>query len=584
MMIEMILAAAMFSGPAASARSAPAAIKAPVEDFALYDVHRRQRSLSGFSDKKAFVIVFVGIECPLANLCLPTLIDLHRQYAGQGVQFVAINANPQDTFLAVSSHAQERGIPFPVLKDFDQGFARSIGATRTPEVFLLDASRIIRYHGRIDDQYTVTHRRSAPSRNDLRDALDEVLASKDVSRSETKITGCVINKIEKPLLKRKVTYAKDVAGILQRRCQECHRPGQVGPFSLLTFEQAKHWSDTIRDVVSEERMPPWHADPHSGPFSNDRRLTVREKDLILAWIEQGCPKGNDKDLPPPAQFPEGWAIGKPDLIFQMPEEETIPATGVIPYKYYEVDPGFTEDVWIQAAEARPGNRKVLHHVVVYTQTPGKQIFEKDGATSMLVGWAPGDMPAILPEGIARRVPAGSKLRFELHYTPSGQEEKDRSSVGVILAKYPPRREAQVNILAKWKFEIPPGAPAHKGQASYTFPADAQILSVMPHMHWRGVRAFYEAKHPDGRTEILLSVPAYDFNWQSVYRFAKPVSVAKGTVVTFTGFWDNSADNPSNPDPTRAVPWGHQTWDEMLNGWLEFVFDEPGSESPLNKTE
>lgn len=546
---------------------------ASIKDFKLYDIHRRQRSLSDFTDKKGFVLVFVGTECPVANLYLPTLTRLHETYSSKGIQFLAINSNPQDGFLRFSGHAQEHRIPFPVLKDFDQEVAKSFGATRTPEAFLIDENRNIRYQGRIDDQYTVTHRRFKPKREDLKIAIEEFLASEPITAAKTTATGCVISMTDYPRLEESITYSEDVAAILQRRCQECHRPGQVGPFSLLTYERAKNWADTIHEVVLEDRMPPWHADPHYGEFSNDRRLTDRERETLLAWIEQGCPKGDESLAPAPKEFPKGWTIGTPDRIIQMPVEESIPPAGVVPYKYYDVDPGFTEDVWIQSAEAMPGNRKVVHHVIAYIVEPGKRIFTREGETAILVGWAPGDMPAILPDGIARRVAAGSKLRFEVHYTPTGKTETDRSQIGIIFSKKRPKHVAHTNILWNREIQIPPHAPYHSEESSYTFTADTQILSFMPHMHWRGLRAYYTVKYPDGRIETILSVPDFDFNWQSVYRLSKPLSVPKGTTVTVTGFWDNSADNPSNPNPDRTIPWGDQTWDEMLNGWLEFVYDD-----------
>ncbi|MDA1275901.1 MAG: redoxin domain-containing protein [Verrucomicrobia bacterium] len=545
---------------------------AVIEAFHLYDIHRRQRSLDDYSGKKAFAIVFVGTECPLANLYLPRLAKLHEEFGEKEIQFLAINSNPQDSFVRFSAHAQEREVPFPVLKDFDQKIAKSLGASRTPEVFLLDSNRTIRYHGRIDDQYTVTHRRVQAGREDLRIAIEELLDSKPVTVAETTATGCLIRFTESPRIVNKVTYSSDIAEILQRRCQECHRPGQVAPFSLLTYEKARGWAETIHEVVLEQRMPPWHADSDFGAFSNERRLTHQERETLLAWIEQGCPEGDKSEIPPAKEFPVSWTIGTPDRIIQMPITETVPADGVVPYRYYDVDPGFTEDVWIQSAEAMPGNRKVVHHVIAYIVEPGKKIFTKEGEAAILVGWAPGDMPAIFPNGVARRIAAGSKLRFEVHYTPNGKETTDRSQIGIIFAKEEPKREVHTNILWNRQIQIPPNTASHSEKASYTFPADAQILSFMPHMHWRGLRAHYSVKYPDGRKERILSVPDYDFNWQSVYRFAKPFPVSQGSTVSVVGYWDNSSDNPANPDPSRTVPWGEQTWDEMLNGWVEFVFD------------
>jgi peroxiredoxin len=544
---------------------------ATVANFTLKDVHRRPRSLDGFKDRKAFVVVFLGTECPLANLYVPTLIALDKQYAPRGVQFLGINSNVQDSFLRVSAHAQEREVPFPVLKDFDHKVADSFGARRTPEAFLLDAGRVIRYHGRIDDQYGLGFRRARPTSLDLKDALDQLLAGKPIRTPTTEAPGCLLARASKPRVKGPVTFARHVAPILQKRCQECHRPGQIGPMALLSYQSAKDWADTIHEVVLEERMPPWHADPRHGKFNNDRRLGRAEIDTLLAWVEQGCVKGDDRDLPPPVKFPEGWRISTPDTVFRMPLEFKVPASGVLPYKRFTVDPGFKKDVWVQAAEVRPGNRAVVHHVLVYIQAPGKPIYAKDGTASSLTGWAPGSMPASYPAGTAKRVPAGSKLVFEVHYTPNGTEQSDRTSVGVIFAKKPPERAVETNILANMGLKIPPGAANHRGQLDYTFRADALLLSFLPHMHLRGVSAKYVATFPDGRTETLLSVPDYDFNWQTPYRFARPLVIPKGTRLSWIGRWDNSADNPRNPDPKKEVRWGLQTWDEMQNGWMELVW-------------
>jgi peroxiredoxin len=552
-------------------------IGAVVADFGLKDIHRRVRTLEGFKDKRAFAVVFIDSECPLARLYLPGLIELHGEYAKQGVQFLAINSSSQDSFIKVSADAQAQGVPFPVLKDFDQKVAHSFGATRTPEAFVLDARRVIRYHGRVDDQYAVGVRRASPSRRDLKEALDELLAGRPIRTERTEVSGCVIERAAKPHPISDLTYSKQVAPLLQKRCQECHRPGEIGPFSLLTYDDARNRTSRIREAVLEQRMPPWHADPRYGEFSNDRRLTPEEADTLIGWIDQGAPRGDDRDLPAPRDFVDGWKIGKPDKVFSMPRDFSVPATGVLDYQRFTVDPGLEQDAWVQAAECRPGNRKVVHHILVYILAPGKSDpYDRDGTAATLVGWAPGDMPARYPPGTARRIPAHSKLLFEVHYTPDGIEQSDRSTVGIKLASQPPEHTVEMNILANMFFEIPPHASNYQSQMTFTFPTDALILSFMPHMHLRGSSARYLLKKPDGSTETLLSVPDYDFGWQSVYTFIHPIAVARGSKLTWIGNWDNSADNPRNPDPDKRVHWGLQTWDEMQNGWMEVVWSRPRS--------
>ncbi|MGF1582238.1 MAG: redoxin domain-containing protein [Gemmataceae bacterium] len=547
------------------------AIGATIPNFTLQDIHRRDRSLTDYKKKKAVVVLFVGTECRLANLYVPTLTQMHKTYEKKGVQFLAINSNSQDTFVEMSAHAQERKVPFPVLKDFDNKVADLFGAKRTPEVFLIDDQRVIRYRGRIDDQYGITYARNKPRQEDLKAALEELLAGKQITTPRTKVSGCFIGRVETPRMKGHVTYTKHVAAILQKRCQECHRPGEIGPMSLLTYRDAKAWAETIHEVVLEQRMPPWHADPRFGEFHNDRRMLQEEIDTLLAWVDQGCPKGDVKDVPPPRTFPKGWGIGKPDVVFHMSKAYKVPATGVLPYKRFVVDPGFKKDMWVQAAECRPGNRAVVHHILVYIKKPFRPIYSADGTAYTLAGWAPGDMPTRYEPGVAKRIPAGAKLVFEMHYTPNGIAQMDKSSIGLIFSRKPPKHEALSNILANMWLRVPPNTPNHREEMTWTFPKDAMILSFMPHMHLRGTSAKYVATYPDGTKKTLLSVPDYDFNWQSVYRFKKPLEIPKGTKLKWICTWDNSADNPRNPDPSKTVRWGLQTWDEMQNGWMELVW-------------
>jgi peroxiredoxin/mono/diheme cytochrome c family protein len=564
----LFLFIAQLAAQLAAAAATPGAV---VADFALKDIHRRPRSLADFKDKKAFVVFFADTECPVANLFVPSLLELHRQYADKGVQFLAINSSRQDTYIAVSAHAQEREIPFPVLKDFDQQVADAFGARVTPEAFLLDAGRVIRYRGRIDDQYGIGVRRDQPTRRDLKEALDELLAGKPITTPQTRVDGCPIERVGRPGVAGAVTYAKHVSRIVQKHCQECHRPGQIAPFSLLGYEDAQSRSQRIRAAVVEERMPPWHADPRFGKFANERRLSQEERATLLAWLDQGMPRGTDRELPAPAQFPADWKIGTPDAVFPMAEEFKVPAAGILDYQKFTVDPGFKKDVWVQAAECRPGNRAVVHHILVYIQERGKPLYDFKGRASTLVGWAPGDMPALYAPGTAKKIPAGARLVFEVHYTPNGMAQTDRSSVGLIFASKPPALEAEANILANMLVRIPPHAPNHRGQLDFTFSDDALILSFLPHMHLRGTSAKYVATYPDGKQETLLYVPDYDFNWQTVYRFAEPVRIPRGTRLRWMASWDNSADNPRNPDPTREVRWGLQTFDEMQNGWMDMVW-------------
>jgi mono/diheme cytochrome c family protein len=383
--------------------------------------------------------------------------------------------------------------------------------------------------------------------------------------------------------KTPITYARQVSRIIQDKCQSCHHPGTAAPFSLLTYKDAVHWSETIRDVLSDERMPPWHADPRFGTFSNDRRLSKEEKDTLVGWLDSDMAMGDEKELPPPRPYADGWVIGKPDVIFELPAEQSVPAKGVVAYQYFVTPTHFKEDVWVQAAEARPGNRAVVHHIIVSFRDPKSK--ERSGGRGglgdgFIVGTAPGDMPQILPPGVARKIPAGAELVWQMHYTPNGKEAKDKSQVGFIFykGKEPPKFSAQTRGIMNTNFAIPAGDANKLVESDWVVPRDMLLLSFMPHMHLRGKDFEYRVEYPDGRKEILLSVPHYDFAWQTSYRLAQPVRLPKGTKIHCTAHFDNSAANPANPDPKKRVLWGDQTWEEMMIGWVDFIWQQPEAEA------
>ncbi|AGA25695.1 c-type cytochrome [Singulisphaera acidiphila] len=383
---------------------------------------------------------------------------------------------------------------------------------------------------------------------------------------------------ETPITVGPVTYASDVAAIFQEKCQSCHRPGQVAPFSLLTYDQARRWAKPIREAVESRRMPPWHADPRVGHFLNDRSLSPRDRATLLAWIDQDTPLGDLKDLPPKKSFPKGWAIGSPDLVLTMAEPYEVVAEGVLSYQRFRVATGFTEDHWIQAAEARPGNRAVVHHICVFLADDRPKEHRLRDEVRELVCYAPGDLPSIFPPGTAKHLPAGAELDIEIHYTPIGTVQNDQSSVGLVFAQGPIRRRALTKGISQKEFLLPPGAANHPVHSSYRFAKDARLLSLMPHMHLRGKDFRYTATYPDGRMEVLLSVPAYDFGWQSVYRLAEPKPMPAGTRIDCLAHFDNSEENPANPDPSVAVRWGEQTFDEMMIGFIDFDEESPSLNS------
>lgn len=554
-------------------------------------------ALADYKDRKAVAVVFTGTACPVNVLYAPTLANLAKQFENKGVQFIAINSNKVDTAGDVAEFAKHHEWSFPVLKDSQNKVADLFGAKRTPEAFVLNEKGEIVYRGRIDDQYGIDFRRAKPTTNDLAEALDAVLAGKPMPKAETEVQGCLITRAAPAKADATVTYTRDVSRILQKHCQECHRPGQIGPFPLLTFEQAEGWSAMIKEVVSEKRMPPWFADAKIGHFRNDRSMPAKDREALLAWIDQGCPKGDEKDAPEPVKWPEGWRIGTPDVVFEMKEEFKVPAEmprGGIEYKYFVIDTNFTEDKWVERAEARPGAPEVVHHIIAFMVPPRNSdapipegppllppIVPESRKATALCGTAPGDMPTILRPGYAKKVPKGAKIVLQMHYTPNGRAQTDRSKIGLIFAKEPPKKQVITVPILEFGFRIPAGAESHRVESTGPwdfsdgprgFREDVEIVSFMPHMHLRGKDFFIEAIYPDGKKEALLNVPRFNFNWQNAYRLAEPKKLPKGSVIHCVAHFDNSAKNPNNPDATKTVRWGDQTWQEMMVGWTDYAID------------
>ena len=539
-----------------------------VDNFTLEDQWGKTHSLADLKDKKLVVIAFLGAECPLARLYGPKLDELAQRFADDGVAVLGVNSNSQDSITEIAAYSRRYKISFPILKDVANRVADQVVAKRTPEVFLLDANRVVRYHGRVDDQFGVGVWREQAQRHDLRRAIEQLLEGKAVSLAETPSEGCLIGRIRKPRADSQVTYHHQIVRILQRRCVQCHREGEIGPFALTEYDEVAGWSEMIAEVVKEKRMPPWHASPEHGKFRNDRRLTDEEKSLIFRWARAGAPEGDPKQSPKPRQFVSGWQLPRePDLILDG-KEIRIPATGVVPYQWYSVDPKFTEDKWIQAAQLLPGNRAVVHHILVFAKPPKAR--PRGGARGFLVGYVPGLLAEPYPAGMAKRIPAGSQLVFQVHYTPVGSEQVDLSQLGLVFID-PDKvtHEVKTTSAVKRKLDIPPNDPDYRVSATTSVASDKTLLlSLMPHMHLRGKSFRYEALLPDGRTEVLLDVPEYDFNWQTAYRLAEPRKFPPGTRMHCVASYDNSEDNLNNPDPSKLVHWGDQTWDEMMIGYFD----------------
>jgi hypothetical protein len=401
-----------------------------------------------------------------------------------------------------------------------------------------------------------------------------------------------------------VTFSKDVAPILFKNCVVCHRPGEVAPMSLLSYKDVRPWAKSIRQVVIERTMPPWLADPGHGEFSNDRRLSQRDVETIVGWVDGGAKEGDAKDLPAAPTFPNvGWKFGQPDVVLSMPIEASVPADGVVAYRHFAVPTNFTEDKYVQFAEIKRGDPAVVHHVIVSVREPGQGPLPAAGEINlgaaanregeartlqqapgsggqargnnpdgMLLGWAPGMSPLMLRPGQAKLVKKGSVLIFQMHYTTNGQASTDRTSIGLYFAKNPVEKRVITTGAAARNLVIPAGEPNYESKASFTFKEDSHILSFMPHMHVRGKDFEYRLVYPDGTSKVILKVPRYDFNWQLNYFLKEPLAAPKGSRVDCLAHHDNSLKNKFNPDASREVRWGPQTWEEMMIGWFDYTID------------
>ena len=368
------------------------------------------------------------------------------------------------------------------------------------------------------------------------------------------------------------TFFRDVLPILENRCQECHRKGEMAPMPLTTYGETRPWAKAIREAVRTRKMPPWFADPCCGHFLNDRSLTAAEIETLSQWAERGAPKGNETDAPSPRQWIQGWNLGTPDLILGMSQPFPVPAQGTVEYQYFTVPTHFNEDRWVQAVEVKPGSRGAVHHVVAYIREPGSTWTRGPTKADILQVYAPGTAPEIWPAGMAKLIKAGSDLVFEIHYTPTGKKATDQTVVGMVFAKSPPKKRVLTLQMANDRFVIPPGDPEYRVTVWGSLPNDALLMGFFPHMHLRGKAFEFNRIRPDGQPETLLRISHYDFYWQLSYRLATPLALPKGTRLEWVARFDNSRNNPRNPDPSAEVGYGQQSWEEMMIGFFDVAVD------------
>lgn len=582
-------------------RQGPRSIKASehgvgrqIPDVSFTDIDGKQHTLSDFTSRKAVVFAMTGTGCPLCLKYSPSLAAIEKQYRDRGVAFIFVNPNESESGDRLQEAVTTHGFDGPYVSDGSKVLPGVLAAETTTEVFVLDRARTLVYRGAVDDQYGFAYSLDAPRVSYLADALDAVLAARTPETQATTSPGCELSydKARESDTPMAITYNNRISRIIQANCIECHRDGGIAPIALETYEEVKDYAGMIRNVVGRGVMPPWFAAPQPAVarpsessslrpdsesqatvntpaplhWSNDRSMSAREKNDLFAWIKAGAPEGDSADAPLPKTFPGGWLIGKPDAVFEFPQPISVKATGIMPYKYVTVETHLPEDKWVQAIEVRPGQIDAVHHVIVSIRTDEGKFDERDGYWGAYV---PGNSTLVYPDGYARLLPKGAKLRFQMHYTPNGTATEDSTRIGLIFSKEPPRHEVKVAGIANGKISIPPHTNNHPEVADLRLPYDVQILSFLPHMHLRGKAARYEALIAGGE-ETLLDVPHYDFNWQLLYRLAEPLTLHRGDTIRFTGWFDNSKNNPANPDPTRTVRWGQQTEDEMHLGYVEYV--------------
>lgn len=562
---EGITLAVLLSTPATS-----------VDNFALLDHQGRFHELYDYRDRQAIVLFVHGNGCAIARNALPALVALEKELAPKGVAFLLLNANSQDDRESIATEAKEYGISLPILVDETQLVAESLGLTRTAEALVIDPKTwAIVYRGPVDDR--LHYQTQRPAREHfLRDALLAQLSGEAVAEPVRPAAGCLIM-FEEP--KAGISYAKDIAPLLAERCATCHRSGGVAPWAMVSYAMVRGWSPMMREVIRTRRMPPWHADPHVARFANEIGLDVDEKRRLVHWIEAGAPRGDGPDplaeapLSPPAE----WVLGEPDLIVEVSPQE-IPATGVVPYRYETLAFPADRDLWIRGVDLRPSNPRVLHHGLAWILYPAghgpPRVEGRDFTRGQFAAYVPGRDVKPLPDGTGYFVPAGSKIRFQLHYTTTGRVEQDRPRLGLYLSELPLAHELKTGAVGRFDFEIPPGAREYESDAELEIGRDILLYRLSPHMHYRGKRMSFEAEYPDGRVEQLLSVPRYDFNWQRRYLLDPPKRIPAGTILRIHAAFDNSVYNPANPDPTATVRYGEQSFEEMLFGYFVYRELEP----------
>jgi peroxiredoxin len=535
-----------------------------VDNFRLIDQNGLSHELYYLSDMKAVVLLADGNGCAASRSAAKSVDAMRAKYQAQGVEFLAIDSNLKDTPESISKEAKADGIGMPVLSDELQLIGESLGFMHNGEVLIVNAQTWkVLYRGAV----------AKGSQNYVADALDAALNAAPIKVAQTEPAGCNIVMPERGRLAahKQISYDKTIAPMLTEHCVACHREGGIAPWQMSSYDMVLGFSPMIREVVRTKRMPPWHADPHYGVFSNDRSLTSDQTKTLVHWIEAGSPRGSGPDpLTMVKKDWPAWPLGKPDLIVNLPKFD-VPATGVIPYQMWTVDNPLDHDVWVRAVDFLPGDRANLHHIIATIGGEMGGSGKRDAGDGSLADYVPGSEPLQIPPESGILLKKGAKFGFQAHYTVNGKEATDMTQMGLYFMDKPPQYRYRAAIMANPKIKIPANTKLYTNDATHTFDQEVLVYSLHPHAHFRGSAAEFVAIYPDGHEQVLLNVPKYEFNWQTTYVLKTPIVLPAGTKVKYSMSYDNSTQNKANPDANRVVPWGQQTWDEMLFGVIRYRY-------------
>ncbi len=558
---------ALSAGSPTSAAVASSATPATVDNFMLADTEYMGHELYR-TDAKAIVLISHANGCPIVRNLAPALKALKAKYESQGVQFLMVNSAIQDSMEAIAKEKAEYGFDIPILKDANQLVGEQLGVTRTAEVFVIDPKTWkITYRGPLDDRLDYGTQKAVAQHTWAADAIDATLAGRQAMAASKQSVGCLIDFPNRKVAT--ISYVKEVAPILESKCAACHTEGGIGPFAMSSYEMVKGFSPMIREVLRTDRMPPWNVDPHVSKFADDKSLTPAEIKTVVHWVEQGAPRDGTTDplaVAAKKRVVAEWPLGKPDLVLELPTYK-IPASGVVDYQRPIVVNPLTEGKWVKASTYVVNQRQAVHHFLsgYLKEVPadGKGNESRWGAS--MGGYAVGAESTLWPTNVGSYLPPGGAIGFQAHYTPFGKEVTDASKIGLYFYKdgEKPDLVMRNSVVVDNTIVIPPGASRHKETAYIDFPKDALLYSAFPHAHYRGYASDLWIQYPDGSKKRLLAMPRYDFNWQREYTFAEPLKVPAGSKLIANYWYDNSKQNPANPDATKTIVWGDQSWEEMF---------------------